>query len=89
MRRRPTSLRVIRVAAGISLTEISRRTGIGMPRLGRIERAIVRPTEEELARMLSALGPDAAAALKAARRLLRHPGVVGAGGPEPNDPEAA
>jgi len=89
MRRRPTSLRLARVAAGIPLKAISARTGIGLPRLSRIERAMVRPTEEEIARILSALGPDATATLAAARRLLRHPGLMDAGGPEPRDPGAA
>ena len=50
---------------------------------------MVRPTEEEIARILSALGPDATATLAAARRLLRHPGLMDAGGPEPRDPGAA
>jgi len=89
MRRRPTLLRVIRVAAGISLTEISEKTGIGLPRLGRIERRIIKPTADELKSIISALGPDAAEALGAARRLLRHPGILRAGSPDPQDPEAA
>lgn len=49
-----TPLRQVRIAAGISLNEVSRRTGINKGRLSIIERGVA-PTADEAARILSAL----------------------------------
>ena len=89
MRRRPTSIRVLRVAAGIPLKEISRRTSIGMPRLGRIERGLIVPRREEASKILDALSAEGVevGALEEARRFLRKIGPID--GAEPPNPEAA
>ena len=58
-----TPLRQIRLAAGLKLREVSRRTGINPGRLSIIERGVT-PTEDEAARILAALTmqtPDAKA----------------------------
>jgi transcriptional regulator with XRE-family HTH domain len=54
-----TPLRQIRLAAGLSLREVERRTGINRGRLSIIERG-VSPTDEESQRILEALRAPAA-----------------------------
>jgi transcriptional regulator with XRE-family HTH domain len=54
-----TPLRQIRLAAGLSLREVERRTGINRGRLSIIERG-VSPTDEESQRILAALRAPAA-----------------------------
>ena len=49
-----TPLRQIRVAAGLSIKEVERRTGINRGRLSIIERGVP-PTPEEAAKILAAL----------------------------------
>ena len=49
-----TPLRQIRLAAGLSIKEVERRTGINRGRLSIIERGVP-PTTEEAARILAAL----------------------------------
>lgn len=49
-----TPLRQIRKAAGLSLREVERRTGINRGRLSIIERGVT-PTAEESAQILAAL----------------------------------
>jgi transcriptional regulator with XRE-family HTH domain len=49
-----TPLRQVRIAAGVSLNEVSRRTGINKGRLSIIERGVP-PTEDEARRILAAL----------------------------------
>jgi transcriptional regulator with XRE-family HTH domain len=49
-----TPLRQIRIAAGLSLREVERRTGINRGRLSIIERG-VSPTEDESRAILAAL----------------------------------
>lgn len=70
MRRRPTALRLVRVASGIPLYEVALASGIDPPRLSRIERGLVAGREEEIARILKALGPAASASMGAALRFL-------------------
>jgi transcriptional regulator with XRE-family HTH domain len=49
-----TPLRQIRIAAGLSLNEVSRRTGINKGRLSIIERGVP-PTDDESRKILEAL----------------------------------
>lgn len=49
-----TPLRQLRVAAGLTIREVERRTGINRGRLSIIERG-VSPTDDEARRILSAL----------------------------------
>ena len=56
-----TPLRQIRLAAGLSLREVERRTGINRGRLSIIERGVP-PTIEESLLILSALQPPLEAA---------------------------
>ena len=49
-----TPLRLIRVAAGLSIREVERRTGINRGRLSVIERGVT-PTSEEASAILAAL----------------------------------
>jgi transcriptional regulator with XRE-family HTH domain len=55
-----TPLRQIRLAAGLSLREVERRTGINRGRLSIIERG-VSPTADESIRILAALQEQRAA----------------------------
>lgn len=55
-----TPLRQLRIAAGISLNEVSRRTGINKGRLSIIERGVP-PTDEEALAILNALREGRAA----------------------------
>jgi transcriptional regulator with XRE-family HTH domain len=54
-----TPLRQIRVAAGLTLREVERRTGINRGRLSIIERGVT-PTEDESKLILAALRDEAA-----------------------------
>ena len=54
-----TPLRQIRKAAGLSLREVEKRTGINRGRLSIIERGVT-PTEDESQRILEALRTPAA-----------------------------
>ena len=54
-----TPIRQIRLAAGLTLREVARRTGINPGRLSIIERG-VSPTDDEAARILAALQKPAA-----------------------------
>ena len=49
-----TPLRQIRIASGLSLNEVSRRSGINKGRLSIIERGVT-PTAEESVKILAAL----------------------------------
>ena len=49
-----TPLRQIRMAAGLSLREVEKRTGINRGRLSIIERGVT-PTDEESTKILAAL----------------------------------
>ena len=49
-----TPLRQNRIAAGLSLRELERRTGLNRGRLSIIERGVT-PTDEESAKILAAL----------------------------------
>jgi transcriptional regulator with XRE-family HTH domain len=49
-----TPLRQVRIAAGVSLSEVARRTGINKGRLSIIERGVT-PTADEASRILAAL----------------------------------
>ena len=49
-----SGMRSLRLAAGMSIRELERRTGINRGRLSIIERGVV-PTDEEAARILAAL----------------------------------
>lgn len=53
-----TPLRQIRLAAGLSIKEVERRTGINRGRLSIIERGVP-PTVEEASRILAALQVEA------------------------------
>jgi transcriptional regulator with XRE-family HTH domain len=55
-----TPLRQIRLAAGLSLREVERRTGINRGRLSIIERGVT-PTPDESIRILAALQEQRAA----------------------------
>lgn len=55
-----TPLRQVRLAAGLSLSEVARRSGINKGRLSIIERGVP-PTPDEAARILAALQPREAA----------------------------
>jgi transcriptional regulator with XRE-family HTH domain len=55
-----TPLRQIRLAAGLSLREVERRTGINRGRLSIIERGVT-PTADESIRILAALQEQRAA----------------------------
>ena len=55
-----TPIRQIRIAAGLSLREVARRSGINPGRLSVIERG-VSPTDDEAARILAALRQEPAA----------------------------
>lgn len=90
MRNRPLPIRLARISAGIYLREISERTGISPPRLSEIERAIIRPTREEVSSILDALSAEGVevGALEEARRFLRSIAPLD-GGSDPRDPEAA
>ena len=70
MRRRPTVLRLIRVAAGVPLCEMAEATRIDVPRLSRLERGQFEPTEWEVRAILRALGPAAIQDLRQLVRLL-------------------
>ena len=54
-----TPLRQIRLAAGLSLREVERRTGINRGRLSIIERGVT-PTDDESQKILDALRSPAA-----------------------------
>ena len=54
-----TPLRQIRLAAGLSLREVERRTGINRGRLSVIERGVT-PTDDESQKILDALRLPAA-----------------------------
>ena len=51
---RPTPLRQVRIAAGLSIRDVEARTGINRGRLSIIERGDP-PTQDEAARILAAL----------------------------------
>lgn len=56
----PTPLREIRKAAGLSIRDLERLTGINRGRLSVVERGVP-PTTEELDRILAVIGPKKAA----------------------------
>ena len=70
MQRRPTVLRLIRVAAGLPLCELAEVVRIDVPRLSRLERGQLEPTEWEARAILRALGSEAVEALREALAFL-------------------
>jgi transcriptional regulator with XRE-family HTH domain len=54
-----TPIRKLRVAAGLTIRELERRTGINRGRLSIIERGVT-PTDDEARAILAALQGDAA-----------------------------
>jgi hypothetical protein len=53
----PDSLRGVRPAAGLSVRELSRRTGISPEMISRVERGLIKSWDRYVDRLVDAIGP--------------------------------